>query len=161
MSHSKRPRTPRPSTFRTQNVPSWCRLSSTGRQSAPYVVVSCLLLQTALRSAPRPSAVSGAGPWVTSNVPGCTHCPQECPTLGADVKLRQPAGAAPPAGDAVERVDIGHAVSKTAAPSHSHCKKKDDKPNLVILKVNSKRERGLFEHQWIVARQTTLFDCRA
>ncbi|GMF39379.1 unnamed protein product [Phytophthora fragariaefolia] len=41
-----------------------------------------------------------------------------------------------PVGDAVERVDIGHAVSKTAAPteSHSHCKKKDDKPNLVILK---------------------------
>ncbi|GMF60006.1 unnamed protein product [Phytophthora fragariaefolia] len=40
------------------------------------------------------------------------------------------------------RVDIGHAVSKTAAPSesHSHCKKKDGKPNLVILKVNSKRE---------------------
>ncbi|GMG17215.1 unnamed protein product [Phytophthora fragariaefolia] len=31
-----------------------------------------------------------------------------------------------PADDAVERVDIGHAVSKTAAPSdsHSHCKKK-------------------------------------
>ncbi|GMF42600.1 unnamed protein product [Phytophthora fragariaefolia] len=27
--------------------------------------------------------------------------------------------------------------------SHSHCKKKDDKPNLVILKVNSKRERSL------------------
>ncbi|GMF55540.1 unnamed protein product [Phytophthora fragariaefolia] len=49
------------------------------------------------------------------------------------------------AGDAVERVDIGHAVSKTAAPSesHTHCKKKDDKPNLVILKVNSKRERSL------------------
>ncbi|GMF47078.1 unnamed protein product [Phytophthora fragariaefolia] len=50
-----------------------------------------------------------------------------------------------PAGDAVERVDIGHALSKTSAPSesHSHCKKKDDKPNLVILKVNSKRERSL------------------
>ncbi|GMF56258.1 unnamed protein product [Phytophthora fragariaefolia] len=59
--------------------------------------------------------------------------------------LRQPAGAGPPAGDAVERIDIGHAVSKTAAPSesHSHCKKNDDKPNLVILKVNSKRERSL------------------
>ncbi|GMF92123.1 unnamed protein product [Phytophthora fragariaefolia] len=50
-----------------------------------------------------------------------------------------------PAGDAVERVDVGHAVSKAAAPSekHSHCKKKDDKPNLVILKVNSKRESSL------------------
>ncbi|GMF45057.1 unnamed protein product [Phytophthora fragariaefolia] len=57
----------------------------------------------------------------------------------------QSAGAGPHAGDAVERVDIGHAVSKTAAPSesHSHCKKKDDKPNLVILKVNSKRENSL------------------
>ncbi|GMF54817.1 unnamed protein product [Phytophthora fragariaefolia] len=55
------------------------------------------------------------------------------------------AGAGPPAGDAVERVDIGHAVSKPAAPSesHSHCKKKDDKPNLVIQKVNSKRESSL------------------
>ncbi|GMF15579.1 unnamed protein product [Phytophthora fragariaefolia] len=60
-------------------------------------------------------------------------------------KLRQPAGAGPPAGDAVGRVDIGHAVSKTATPSecHSHCKKKDNKPNLVILKVNAKRERSL------------------
>ncbi|GMF63275.1 unnamed protein product [Phytophthora fragariaefolia] len=48
-------------------------------------------------------------------------------------KLRQPAGAGPPAGDAVERVDIGHAVSKAAAPSERY------KPNLVILKVNSKR----------------------
>ncbi|GMF49690.1 unnamed protein product [Phytophthora fragariaefolia] len=59
--------------------------------------------------------------------------------------LRQPAGAEPPAGDAVERVDIGHAVSKAAAPSESHsqCKKKDDKPNLVILKVTLKRESSL------------------
>ncbi|GMF55545.1 unnamed protein product [Phytophthora fragariaefolia] len=59
--------------------------------------------------------------------------------------LRQPAGAGLPAGDAVERVDIGQAVSKPAAPrgSHSHCKKKDDKPNLVTRKVNSKRERSL------------------
>ncbi|GMF26968.1 unnamed protein product [Phytophthora fragariaefolia] len=64
---------------------------------------------------------------------------------GKQKKLRQPAGANPPAGDAVERVDIGHAVLKTAAPSesHSHCNKKDDKPNLTILKVNSKRERSL------------------
>ncbi|GMF56377.1 unnamed protein product [Phytophthora fragariaefolia] len=43
------------------------------------------------------------------------------------------------------RVDIGHALSKTVAPSesHSHCKKKDDKPNLVILEVNSNGERSL------------------
>ncbi|GMF45034.1 unnamed protein product [Phytophthora fragariaefolia] len=66
-----------------------------------------------------------------------TYLFREYPTK----KLRQPAGAGPPAGDAVERVDIGHALSKAAAPSerHSHCKK-DDKPNLVILKVNPKRE---------------------
>ncbi|GMF62259.1 unnamed protein product [Phytophthora fragariaefolia] len=45
----------------------------------------------------------------------------------------------------VERVDIGHAVLKPAAPSesHSHYKKQDVKPNLVIMKVNSKRERSL------------------
>uniref|UniRef100_H3H075 Uncharacterized protein n=1 Tax=Phytophthora ramorum TaxID=164328 RepID=H3H075_PHYRM len=45
-------------------------------------------------------------------------------------------GAPRPAGDAIERVDIGHAAMKIAAPSESqsHCKKQDDKPNLVILK---------------------------
>ncbi|GMF46576.1 unnamed protein product [Phytophthora fragariaefolia] len=50
----------------------------------------------------------------------------------------------PPAGDAVERVDIGHAVPRAAAHSEcpSHCKKQDGKPNLVILKVNSTRERS-------------------
>uniref|UniRef100_H3H3J0 Retrotransposon gag domain-containing protein n=1 Tax=Phytophthora ramorum TaxID=164328 RepID=H3H3J0_PHYRM len=47
-----------------------------------------------------------------------------------------PAGRPAPAGDAVERVDIGHAAMKIAAPSESQsqCKKQDDKPNLVILK---------------------------
>ncbi|GMF33536.1 unnamed protein product [Phytophthora fragariaefolia] len=42
---------------------------------------------------------------------------------------------------------------EAAAPSesHSHRKKKDDKPNLVILKVNSNRERSL----------RTLVDCGA
>uniref|UniRef100_H3GX79 Retrotransposon gag domain-containing protein n=1 Tax=Phytophthora ramorum TaxID=164328 RepID=H3GX79_PHYRM len=56
-----------------------------------------------------------------------------------------PAGAGRPAGDAIERVDIGHAAMKIAAPSESqsHCKKQDDKPNLVILKVSSKREKSL------------------
>uniref|UniRef100_H3GYE8 Reverse transcriptase domain-containing protein n=1 Tax=Phytophthora ramorum TaxID=164328 RepID=H3GYE8_PHYRM len=46
------------------------------------------------------------------------------------------ARAGRPAGDAIERVDIGHAAMKIAAPSErqSHCKKQDDKPNLVILK---------------------------
>ncbi|KAE9334382.1 hypothetical protein PR003_g13552 [Phytophthora rubi] len=68
-------------------------------------------------------------------------------------KLERPAGVGRPAGDAVERVDIGHAVLKTAAPSesHSHCKKQDDRPDLVILNVNSKRERSL----------RTLVDCGA
>ncbi|KAE8996769.1 hypothetical protein PR002_g19223 [Phytophthora rubi] len=60
-------------------------------------------------------------------------------------KLERPAGAGRPAGDAVERVDTGHVVLKTAASSesHSNCKKQDDRPNLVILKVNSKREKSL------------------
>ncbi|GMF64180.1 unnamed protein product [Phytophthora fragariaefolia] len=60
-------------------------------------------------------------------------------------KTKATSRAGPPAGDAVERVEIGHAVSKTATPgaSHSHCKKQDGKLNLVILKVNSKRERSL------------------
>ncbi|GMF60230.1 unnamed protein product [Phytophthora fragariaefolia] len=78
----------------------------------------------------------------------CTRTRADVTILGiatGSQNLRQPAGAGPPAGDAVERVDIGHAVSKAAAPSesHSHCKKRDDKPNLVILKVNSKRESSL------------------
>ncbi|KAE8996977.1 hypothetical protein PR001_g19709 [Phytophthora rubi] len=60
-------------------------------------------------------------------------------------KLERPAGARRPAGDADERVDIRHTVLKTAAPSerHSHCKKQDDGPNLLILKVNSKGEMSL------------------
>ncbi|GMF31392.1 unnamed protein product [Phytophthora fragariaefolia] len=71
---------------------------------------------------------------------GCCRCGHN-----GQYTRERPAGAGPPAGDAVERVDIGHAVSKTGAPrkNHSHCKKQDDKPNLVILKVNSKRERSL------------------
>ncbi|GMF63397.1 unnamed protein product [Phytophthora fragariaefolia] len=75
-----------------------------------------------------------------------------CTRPGADVRIpgiamgkqktKVTSRRAPPAGVAVDRVDIGHAVLQTAAPreSHSHCKKKDDKPNVVILKVNSKRE---------------------
>ncbi|GMF49796.1 unnamed protein product [Phytophthora fragariaefolia] len=68
-----------------------------------------------------------------------------CEDLSLPRVPKQPAGAGPPAGDAVERVDIGHAVSRTAAPSESHSryKKHDGKPNLVILKVISKRERSL------------------
>ncbi|GMF55524.1 unnamed protein product [Phytophthora fragariaefolia] len=69
-------------------------------------------------------------PRVSKYCPGCDYS-------------RYSRRGAPPAGDAVECVDIEHTVSKTASPSdsHSHCKKQDDKPKLVILKVNPERER--------------------
>ncbi|EGZ18259.1 hypothetical protein PHYSODRAFT_499075, partial [Phytophthora sojae] len=46
-----------------------------------------------------------------------------------------PLDAGRPTGNAVPRVDLGHATLRTAAPSevHSHCKNQDDKPDLVIL----------------------------
>ncbi|GMF46070.1 unnamed protein product [Phytophthora fragariaefolia] len=67
--------------------------------------------------------------------------------------LRLPAGAGPPAGDAVERVDIGRAVVKTSAPTESRShSRQHGKPN---------QERGLFVHWWTVARRTASFDCRA
>ncbi|GMG18397.1 unnamed protein product [Phytophthora fragariaefolia] len=80
--------------------------------------------------------LQGARPRVDVTIPGIATSKQKAKAISR---------RGSPAGDAVERVDIGHAVSKTAAPSesHSHCRKKDDKPNLVILKVNSKRERSL------------------
>ncbi|GMF22828.1 unnamed protein product [Phytophthora fragariaefolia] len=97
------------------------------------------------------SVVSGVETTVTTPVSAQRLCTRPRADMTIQViatgskKLRRPAGAGPSAGDAVERVDIGHAVSKPAAPcdSHFHCKKKDDKPNLVILKVNSKREKSL------------------
>ncbi|KAG3125532.1 hypothetical protein PC128_g27343 [Phytophthora cactorum] len=57
----------------------------------------------------------------------------------------EPVGAGRPTGSAVTRVYNGYATLKTAAPSErgSHCKKQDDKPNLVILKILSKRENSL------------------
>ncbi|KAG4062707.1 hypothetical protein PC123_g2400 [Phytophthora cactorum] len=60
-------------------------------------------------------------------------------------KRAEPVGAGRPTGSAVTRVYNGHATLKTAAPSErdSHCKKQDDKPNLVILKIRSKRENSL------------------
>ncbi|KAG3147461.1 hypothetical protein PC128_g23789 [Phytophthora cactorum] len=79
-----------------------------------------------------------------------------CTRPGADVvmpgiaainkkKCAEPVGAGRPTGSAVTRVYNGHATLKTAAPSErvSHCKKQDDKPNLVILKIRSKRENCL------------------
>ncbi|KAJ8571901.1 hypothetical protein ON010_g4933 [Phytophthora cinnamomi] len=56
-------------------------------------------------------------------------------------KREHPVGAGRPTGNAVTRADIGHATLRTAAPSEtsSRCKKQDDRPNLVILKVYSKR----------------------
>ncbi|GMF53714.1 unnamed protein product [Phytophthora fragariaefolia] len=46
-------------------------------------------------------------PRIDVTIPGITMC---------NNKLRRPAGAGPPADDAVEPVDIGHAVLKTASP---------------------------------------------
>ncbi|KAG2898795.1 hypothetical protein PC114_g14125 [Phytophthora cactorum] len=78
-----------------------------------------------------------------------------CTRPGADVampaspqpikKRAEPVGAGRPTGSAVTRVYNGHATLKTAVPSEkdSHCKKQDDKPNLVILKIRSKRENSL------------------
>ncbi|GMF21257.1 unnamed protein product [Phytophthora fragariaefolia] len=94
------------------------------------------------RSMPRPAMKPTRGPEPMDLSSATAAGPQQRrESTTVQKKLRQPAGAGPSAGDAVECVDIGHALSKTAAPSesHSHCKKKDDKPNLVILKVNSKR----------------------
>ncbi|KAG3087852.1 hypothetical protein PI124_g23241 [Phytophthora idaei] len=61
-------------------------------------------------------------------------------------KRAKPVGAGSPHGSAVTRVYNGHAALKTAGPSERdpHCKKQDGKPNLVILKIKSKRERTLF-----------------
>ncbi|GMF55551.1 unnamed protein product [Phytophthora fragariaefolia] len=86
------------------------------------------------------SVVSGVETTVTTPVSAQRLCTRPrvnvtIPGITMDnKKLRRPAGAGLPADDAVERVDIGHAVLKTASPSetptesHSHCKKKDDKP---------------------------------
>ncbi|GMF54673.1 unnamed protein product [Phytophthora fragariaefolia] len=100
-----------------------------------------------LRQMPRPAMKPTGGPEPMDLSSATTAGSQQRrgSTNVRSKKLRQPAGAGPPAGDAVERFDIGHGVSKAAAPSesHSHCKKNDDKPNLVIRKVNSKRESPL------------------
>ncbi|KAG3054224.1 hypothetical protein PI125_g25894 [Phytophthora idaei] len=79
-----------------------------------------------------------------------------CTRPGADVampgiavinkkKRAEPVGAGRPTGSAVTRVYNGHATLKTADPSErdSHCKKQDDKLNLVILKVRLMREGSL------------------
>ncbi|KAK1944679.1 hypothetical protein P3T76_004591 [Phytophthora citrophthora] len=52
-------------------------------------------------------------------------------------KRQEPVGAGRPTGDAVSRVELGHATLRTAAPSEkvSRCDMQDDKPNLVILNV--------------------------
>ncbi|KAK1930061.1 hypothetical protein P3T76_014295 [Phytophthora citrophthora] len=66
------------------------------------------------------------------------HYARECMAGGRAFKKRQePVGAGLPTGDAVSRVELGHATLRTAAPSEkvSRCKMQDDKPNLVILNV--------------------------
>ncbi|KAG3095246.1 hypothetical protein PI125_g16306 [Phytophthora idaei] len=69
-----------------------------------------------------------------------------CRASPRSIKTRaEPVGAGHPTGSAVTRVYNGYATLKTATPSErdSHCKKQDDKPNLVILKIRSKRENSL------------------
>ncbi|ETO77715.1 hypothetical protein F444_07117 [Phytophthora nicotianae P1976] len=60
-------------------------------------------------------------------------------------KRAEQVGAGRPTGSAVTRVYNRHAAIKAAAPSErdSRCTKQDDKPNLVILKVRSKRAGSL------------------
>ncbi|KAL3659077.1 hypothetical protein V7S43_015961 [Phytophthora oleae] len=55
-------------------------------------------------------------------------------------KRREPVGAGRLIGNAVARVELGHATLRSAASSESisRCEKQDDKPNLVILNVMSK-----------------------
>ncbi|GMF60140.1 unnamed protein product [Phytophthora fragariaefolia] len=97
----------------------------------------------------RMCVVSGAETTVTTPVSAqrlCTRPRADVTIPGiamGNKKLRRPAGAPPLLVMQLSVVGIGHAVLKTAAPSesYSHHTKQDDKPNLVILKVNSKRER--------------------
>ncbi|KAG2966507.1 hypothetical protein PC119_g24702 [Phytophthora cactorum] len=66
-------------------------------------------------------------------------------TAAINQKRAEPVGAGRPTDSAVTRVYNRHTTLKTAAPSEkdSNCKKQGDKPNLVILKVRSKRENSL------------------
>ncbi|GMF60312.1 unnamed protein product [Phytophthora fragariaefolia] len=99
----------------------------------------------------RMCVVSGAETTVTMPVSAQRLC--TLPRAGVTIpvspraikNLRRSTGAGSPARGVVERVDIGHAVSRTdvSSESHSHCKKQDDNLNLVILKVNSKRGSSL------------------
>ncbi|KAG3194089.1 hypothetical protein PC128_g9643 [Phytophthora cactorum] len=85
----------------------------------------------------------------------CVSAQRLCTRPGVDVampgiaainkKRAEPVGAGRPTGSEVTRVYNGHATLKTAAPSEkdSYCKKQDDKPNLVNLKIWSKRENSL------------------
>ncbi|GMF53057.1 unnamed protein product [Phytophthora fragariaefolia] len=121
-------------------------------------VKACLFREYPMRRLLDPSSVVGQRMFVISGVETTVTMPVSsqrlCTRPRADMtipgiatgskKTKAASRRGTPAGDAVERVDIGHAVSKTAPREiHSHCKKRDDNPNLVILKVNSKRERSL------------------
>ncbi|KAK1943201.1 Retrotransposon-derived protein PEG10 [Phytophthora citrophthora] len=73
------------------------------------------------------------------------HYARECMAGGRSKKRQGPVGAGRPTGDAVSRVELGHATLRTVAPSEkvSRCDMQDDKPNLVILNVMSKRVNSL------------------
>ncbi|EGZ22934.1 hypothetical protein PHYSODRAFT_366850, partial [Phytophthora sojae] len=82
------------------------------------------------RPQPRPVVRTG-GPEPMDLSSAATAGPQQ--SQGNNVRCYL--GAGRPTGNAVPRVDLGHATLRTAALSeiHSHCKNQDDKPDLVIL----------------------------
>ncbi|KAK1947631.1 hypothetical protein P3T76_001641 [Phytophthora citrophthora] len=90
-------------------------------------------------NAPRPArSVAKTGGPEPMDLSSATTAGQQQLHGGRAFKKRQePVGAGRPTGDAVSRVELGHATLRTAAPSEkvSRCDMQDDKPNLVILNV--------------------------
>ncbi|KAK1928336.1 hypothetical protein P3T76_016192 [Phytophthora citrophthora] len=98
-------------------------------------------------NAPRPArSVAKTGGPEPMDLSSATTAGQQQLHGGRAFKKRQePVGTGRPTGDAVSRVELGHATLRTAAPSEkvSRCDMQDDKPNLVILNVMSKRVNSL------------------